>query len=258
MIDPVLCRVAIQHEESEELNFPLWPCPACAHGHLRCSKDAVRHLSEEEVNWRINVGAMEPYEDRGVFTAMMMCQNKSCEQGVAILGHYWKTTPDGVYMTLPDKVVHMRTVCNYAVLAIHPPLRLITIPEGVPATIVETLRRSFALYWGDAQSCAAVIRVAIEEMADELQPRRPDKNGRRVSFATHLEDLASSNPRLVEAAKLIKNAVGNPGAHGDPVERSIILAAYELLEMELRNLFEVHRRKQLIGKLQKPQPKPDP
>lgn len=252
MIDPVLCRVALQREDAEEFSFPLWPCPVCAHGHLRCTENDIRHLSEEQVNWRIDVGAMEPYEDRGVFTAMMMCQNKSCEQGVAILGHYWKETPDGVYITLPGKRLHMRTVTNYAVLAIHPPLRLIMIPEGVPATIVDTLRRSFALYWSDAQSCAAAIRVAIEETADELKERRLDKKGNRVSFGVHLEDLKVSHPQLAEAAKLIKDAVGNPGAHGDQVERSMILDAYELLEMELRNLFDAHRRRQLIGKLQPP------
>lgn len=250
MIDHILCQVAFERDEAEEFDFPSWPCPICSHGHLRCSKEAVRHLSEERINFLIEVGAMEPYEDRGVFSAMMMCQNKSCEQGVAVLGHYWKTTPDGVFMSIPSQQIHMRTVCNYAVVSIHPPLRLISIPEGVPESIVDALRRSFALYWTDAQSCAAAIRVAIEVMADALKERRLDKNKKPVSFATHLEDLNLSHPKLVEASKLIKNAVGNPGAHGDPVERSMILTAYELLELELRSLFEAYRRKQLVEKLQ--------
>jgi hypothetical protein len=64
--------------------------------------------------------------------------------------------------------------------------------------------------------------------------------------------LKATHPDLVEAAGAIKD-VGNSGAHGDKVEQAQLLSSYELLEIELRSLFnnDATRRRMLIDDIKK-------
>jgi hypothetical protein len=76
--------------------------------------------------------------------------------------------------------------------------------------------------------------------------------GRFVALGTRLKRLKASHPDIVEAAEAIKD-VGNVGAHGDTVEQAKLLACYELLEIELRALFnsDASRRRSLIDDIRK-------
>jgi hypothetical protein len=64
--------------------------------------------------------------------------------------------------------------------------------------------------------------------------------------------LKATHPDLVDAAGAIKD-VGNSGAHGDKVEQAKLLSSYELLEIELRSLFnnDATRRRMLIDDIKK-------
>jgi hypothetical protein len=126
---------------------------------------------------------------------------------------------------------------------------LINIPHELPPPILAPLEESFALYWGHPQACAASIRTAVEGITDHLgQPRKV--NGKFVSLARRLRNLTPQYPDLAKVATVIKN-FGNIGAHGNTIEHEKLLAAYELVEIELRLLFEDtdSRHDILIGKL---------
>lgn len=78
-----------------------------------------------------------------------------------------------------------------------------------------------------------------------------EKNGKRISLSQRLGLLgAGPHAEIVEAAKAIKD-IGNDGAHGDKVEREKLLASYELLEIEMRNIFnnDADRKQALIARL---------
>jgi hypothetical protein len=140
---------------------------------------------------------------------------------------------------------------RYSVRMFHPPLKLIGIPAETPTAISEALTRSFALFWPDYAACAGAIRVAIEELAEHLgQPRMVE--GKFVPLGRRLDQLQATHPDIVEAADAIKN-VGNEGAHGDKVEQAKLLSSYELLEIELRTLFnnDAIRRRMLIDDIKK-------
>jgi len=66
----------------------------------------------------------------------------------------------------------------------------------------------------------------------------------------NLQRLDPSHAEIMEAAKVIRD-FGNGGAHGEDVDRDKLLAAYELLEIELRRLFnyDASRRQVLIENL---------
>jgi hypothetical protein len=101
------------------------------------------------------------------------------------------------------------------------------------------------------RACAGVIRVAIEALAAYLgQP--PIVEGKFVLLGTRLKKLKQTHPEVVEAAEAIKD-VGNGGAHGNNVEQAKLLSCYELLEIELRTLFnnDATRRRALIDDLRK-------
>jgi hypothetical protein len=231
--------------------FPAWPCPACRHGLLQISSQRLG--GNAQVDWAINEGHLNRWDEHGVFCAVMKCVNDNCRQSVAVLGDYATLTPEGAYWVWgrgPDFPV----VRQYTVRAVHPSIYLIDIPDNAPSPIVDALKRSFALYWGDHQACAAAIRVAIEAIADNLQARRIGRDGKRVILATHLVDLKPAHPKLVVTAEVVKDKLGNPGAHGDPVDRESVLTDYGLLEIELRRLFMETERAERLDRLRQPPP----
>jgi hypothetical protein len=181
-------------------------------------------------------------EEDGVFSTILKCADYPCNQGVAILGDYSsRIVDDHAY----------ETSVTYTVRDVHPAILLFDIAEGlVPETVRAPLLRSFALYWRDPQACAAAIRATIETLVDTLGVSR-EKNGKRVSLGQRLAQLGTGpHAEIIEAAKAIKD-IGNDGAHGDSVDRENLLASYELLEIEMRSLFnnDADRKKALIARL---------
>ncbi|MBX9830244.1 MAG: hypothetical protein K2Y27_35265 [Xanthobacteraceae bacterium] len=118
-------------------------------------------------------------------------------QGVAVLGDYSCHDLDHQYA-----YEH-----RYSFRTFHPPLKIISVPEGSPAPISEALERSFALFWSDHAACAGVVRVAIEALAEHLgQPRMV--GDKFVPFGVRLNNLKSSHPDVAEAGEANKN-IGN-------------------------------------------------
>lgn len=230
MIDRELCTPGFTY-------FLPWRCPECGQGTLEREADMVKHWPARGVEQGIVEGYIFRWDDYGVFSATLKCSNRACGQGVAVLGDY-----SCHEVAEPPMAYEHR----YTVRGFHPALKIIEIPAEIPTPISEALLRSFGLFWSDHQACAGAIRVAIEGIAEHLgQPRIAA--GRFVSLGTRLNHLKASHPDIVEAADAIKD-VGNDGAHGDTVEHTKLLACYELLEIELRALFnnDASRRQALI------------
>ena len=222
--------------------FPSWRCPECSEGTLELDPKRIHHWPAKGVYEAIEEGNLPRWDDYGVFSATLQCTNISCKQGVAVFGDYACHE-----LGYPEMAYEHR----YHVRGIHPALQLIDIPSSTATPIGAALRRSFGLFWCDAQSCATAIRVAIEGIAEHLgQPR--ENGGKRLSLASRLSKLKTTHPDIAEAASLIKD-VGNEGAHGDVVDQEKLLTCYELLEIELRTLFNDRqlRRQALMDTLRK-------
>jgi hypothetical protein len=236
MIDRRLTQIDIA-------DFPSWPCPICKLGSLQRGEKSASRWPNANVKYAIDEGFIEHWDDNGVFSMTLHCSNSDCHQGVAVLGDYSCNLVDDDYQ-------RMAIDTNYRVRDVHPAILLIDIPNKlVPEPIAGALHRSFSLYWRDPQSCAVAIRTAIERIAEHLgQSAR--QNGRFIGLERRLSNLDGKHTDLVEAAKAIKD-IGNDGAHGDEVDRDKLLTAYELLEIELRLLFndDSLRREALIKRL---------
>jgi hypothetical protein len=235
MIDRKLCKGGFTY-------FPTWRCPACGQGALEREQGMVKHWPAKGVYEAIEEGHIPRWDDYGVFSATLKCSNRSCKQGVAVLGDYLSRELDYPQMAYEHQ---------YAVLGVHPALLLIDVPPATPGPIADALLRSFGLFWADAQACAGAIRVAIEGIAEHLgEP--PEVAGKFVSLGRRLKKLAAKHPDVVEATNAIKD-IGNDGAHGKDIDRDKLLSCYELLEIELRTLFgdDPSRRRTLIDSLRK-------
>lgn len=235
MIDEFLCRPTFSE-------FPAWPCPACKRGSLRFDHNLLRRWPNKGIVYGIEEGYLFRGEDDGVFSILLKCADYPCNQGVAVLGDYSSRIVDAHTY---------ETEITYTVRDAHPAIMLFDVAEKlIPEMVRVPLLRSFALYWRDPQACAAAIRTTIEALVDTLGVSRT-KDGKRVSLGQRLRRLETSpHAQIVEAAKAIKD-IGNDGAHGDAVDRGKLLASYELLEIEMRGLFnnDEVRKQTLISRL---------
>jgi hypothetical protein len=189
----------------------------------------------------IDEGAIERWDDYGVFSATLRCSSYQCQQGLAVIGDY------STNLVSPHPSYELER--KYQIRDIHPAILLIDVPDATPAPIKTALSSSFALYWRDPEACAGKLRMSVEGIVDHLgQPRKV--RGRFINLGTRLNNLKSQHPELFEAADALRD-VGNDGAHGDPIDRDRLLASYELFEIELRRLFtdDASRRRALITKL---------
>lgn len=254
MISRSLCKETFQYDTAGGVHFPSWPCPECEHGRLQVSEKSLLLGSAKNVGAGIDGGYMEHWENYGVFVAMMYCQNRGCDLGVAVLGDFSTLTPDGIGYVI-GQGIEGSIVRKHTITAIHPAPMLIDVPPQTPDFIAKAISKSFTLYWTDLQACAGSVQIAIEAIADHLRPRPNTRQGYPIPLGQHLAAIKTDQPQHAnhaEAFQLIVEKLGNAGAHGDPVERDRLLDAYELLELELRKLFEGNRRSELIDRIKSP------
>jgi hypothetical protein len=232
MISRDLCKPHFQA-------FPPWRCPACDQGSLVFDFKNLRRWPSKGTVWAVEEGYQFRGDEGGVFSALLKCSNYACYQGVAVLGDYSSAVVDSNYT--------VETV--YTVRDIHPAIAFIAIPKAASETIKDALQRAFVLYWRDPQSCAGALRTVMEGIADRLgEPAK--QNGKFVALGKRLEKMKTAHPDLVNAAEVIKD-VGNDGAHGGPVDQAKLLDVFELLEIELRSIFndDATRRQVLISQI---------
>ena len=253
VIDKSLLPPSIEDYTDTGPHFPRWPCPECAHGRLTIKRSEMHFGAAARIEEGIEGGYLEHWDDQGVFSGLMYCDSVGCRQAVAILGDYEALAHDVGYVI--GHGIDGRFGQRFTFRSIYPAPNLIAISARTPDPIKNAVAKSFPLFWSDLQACAGAMRIAVEEIADHLRPRRTSSNGFPVSLGNHLEDIKTAQPEHaehVEAFKLIVQKLGNPGAHGDAVDRDRVIDAYELLEIEIGKLFEGTRRAELMGRLKAP------
>src|SRR5208337_589203 len=136
--------------------------------------------------YAIDEGAIERWDDYGVFSATLKCSSYQCQQGVAVIGDY----STKLLSFQPWEIER-----KYEIRDIHPAILLIDIPDATPEQIKTALSSSFALYWRDPQACAGKLRLAVEGIADHLgQPRKA--GGKFINLNARLNSLKGQHPDL--------------------------------------------------------------
>lgn len=220
-------------EGFEDNSFPPFPCPRCSATLVPKSK--TLHIAESAESWDLHeVGAIGPDEGGGVFTVIMECSDSSCSESVAVAGKNHLTASEDV---------HGKECIAYILEPSHfvPHLNLFTVPSNVPESVKKPLNASFGLFWTDPSASGNSIRTAVEELMNYKRVKkwtnRPGKKRHPISLHDRILEFKESKRDLGELLLAIK-WIGNAGSHRQTLEKKNIIAAYQMLEHVLQELFE--------------------
>jgi hypothetical protein len=118
--------------------LPSWLCPSCQSGTivldkdtLKCTETGISREAHGELAW-------EPDWIIERFLGLLVCQNASCGQLVAIGGDTEHTSNYGREEESWDR--------RYKPVFMHPAPPIFLIPEKCPEPVAEELRKAFALF----------------------------------------------------------------------------------------------------------------
>ncbi|WP_162488250.1 MULTISPECIES: DUF4145 domain-containing protein [Azospirillum] len=136
--------------------------------------------------------------------------------------------------------------------SIIPAIPIIDLPNEIPVKTKRQFERSFSLFWMDRAACASVLRTAIESIADDLRIPREWSRGHWMTLSHRIGILNQTHPPLADAFHVIKD-LGNQGAHTDEVDTERLLKAFELMEIDLDEIYSSKKaaRTRLIEELRK-------
>ncbi len=226
-----------------EGNFPAFPCPTCGAGVLMARRETLQKFEAEYSKLQAGEDWWDPDHEVSKFNVMLICDRQACGEVVAVLGDVsWSNNPgdiedDGTPIGPNEWQWFLDPKC------FNPPLSIVRVPDGVPESVVKSLRRASWNYWADRRSSANHLRAALECLLDHFQVPRKQNNSKRYL------DL-NSRIRLFEEGdavhKTIFNAlrvVGNLGSHGGDVERDALLDCFEIFEYVLDASFGNRKEK---------------
>ncbi|MDO9209663.1 MAG: DUF4145 domain-containing protein, partial [Deltaproteobacteria bacterium] len=102
---------------------------------------------------------------------------------------------------------------------------------------------SFALAWQDFSSAGNKVRVAIEDLIEELSP------GLNGKLHNKLEAFKKVNPEVADMLMAVK-WIGNAGSHTSDLKECDLAVAYQVMEEVLRKLYGRDQLlKAIVGKI---------
>jgi hypothetical protein len=237
---------------------PPWPCPWCKHGTLliktrggpAMTKRALR-ARQRQAKWRtifrrtnkpdatqrpdlmfleslrLQTAKVAPGFEKGVFTAILDCNNPECWEVVAVAGD----TSQDLEWIQGDDVYFPR----YFPRVFHPPLVIFEIPEKSPRDIRDEITVAFELYWSNPSACLNRIRVTAEFLLTHLGISTHAANGKFLMMGARIKMLRDTHPALADILDQIR-VLGNQASHEASVQRSHALDGFQLIGQALESL----------------------
>lgn len=234
--------------EIMDTEIPLWPCPTCKKGRLTLKKDTLKY--DENAKSKsfskktgLNPDIWDPTEQEGRFSALLICEEASCEEIVSISGHF----SVGIY---EDETDYSAYVNIFRPDFVRPSPDFFDIPTKTPKDVATEIRNAFDLFWVDPEASANRVRASIEALLNHRKIKRfTIKNQKRTAIALHhrIVEFQKAESEIGDSLMAIK-WLGNAGSHAGiakhSLERSDILDALEILDYVLETLFN-NRDKQI-------------
>lgn len=213
-------------------------CGYCSDGDL--VYDADKKLSQmspaAEENYKSDHG--DVMELWGSFTTLAQCSR--CSEYTTVCAEYYF---DEIYLhndyeDMPERTYETAYYIDY----VSPAPALVTIPTQLSPQIINTLKKSFILFWVDTDSCANKIRQGLELFFNIHKiPRTTVNNkGKRVDLTLHsrIDKFGKKHPDLKDYLIALKH-ICNQGSHSkDEITREHILVAYEMLGLVFKHLYD--------------------
>ncbi len=242
----------------EKDSYPDYPCPTCEIGVLKKSK-ILKDISVKQPVFHDDNGGYNEYEyyrngKKFIFSSILKCGNKECQQIVSMIGDYLENYEDFDVETLGTN-----RFSSYFPKYFYPNLKIFNYPENLPKRLEEEINNSFANYFSDTASSANKIRRAIEILVTALgapkytltQKINPSTRRRKKLFFelhTRITKLNKSKTRTSEMLLGLK-VIGNEGSHYNEskIKQKDILEAYEVLGFILQKEF-TDKEKEILQK----------
>ncbi len=230
---------------------PPWPCPRCHHAALALERRSLfsdlttgSKRDRRHEDW-------EPDWEKGRFSAIFRCSRRDCSEVVAVCG-LTSVEPEP---SSEDGDELLTTV--YYPRYFEPTPDMFPIAHECPVEIQIDVRSAFALFWCDPTSCVGRIRSTLESMLNHLKVKRFRKDKktmerRPLDLHARIEIFAKSRKFAgLRSTLLAVKWLGNAASHATTVDTDVALAALELLEHALNEVFAGHtaRREKLEKKI---------
>lgn len=213
--------------------MPKFECPSCGNGRLTLDKES---LSVKQPTYSLNNSKhpdWEPDWDIERFGLKLICDASDCGEVSHVLGD---TTVAEYY---DEDFNAWGFISLLRVRAFFPAPPIIAIPKEVPEAVRSEITKSFELFWTDLSSCANRLRISVELLLDHFKiPRSSiDKKGKsmRLDLNARISSFEKTDPEHAPTLTALR-MIGNLGSHGEEVNRTPLLDAFEIYEYALTEL----------------------
>lgn len=189
---------------------PCWECPTCHQNTLEIVKGEVHQrydsFSKKIIDYENKEFGRPPHPyalNDGVFTAMLCCVSKTCNEAVACSG---TLTYDIDYEEDWANSIKEKHVTKFKPKMFIPPLHPFVIPYGCDELVSDPLMSSFSLLPSSPGSAANNLRIAVERFLDVLAVPTHKNLDQRIQM------LVKSDPSKAHLLMSIK-WMGNSGSH---------------------------------------------
>lgn len=214
---------------------PNWICPTCDQGLLRIDKNTFNIRWTSKSKALISEGVWGCDDAEYIYSCILMCTNNYCNEevshcGVGVLSFNASDGPDYGYVKV------------FTPKYFEPHLKIIKIPNTCPENVLAPFNESFKIYFSSPNASANYIRIALEEIMNDLGIKREVKKNEKVRRLTLHDrimllsecDIDASLRDMIMAVKLL----GNDGSHVlNNLTADDILDAYELAEYILEDIY---------------------
>lgn len=236
-VDPALLALTKPIEQ-----FTPWPrpkCPSCDTGHIHFAEPD--ELQSEKSKTRCQHPDSEPDWISGTFSVVGQCDNPACRQDVHGSGNYQIAYTVSSYPPREYNYQGADYVAFYTLAHLHPPLRLMSIPEFAPDQVREGIMRAARCWFVDPGLAATALRATIELFmtTEGISAVNPDGNfasahSRIKKWLAQDRAARDSIARLLLAVKWL----GNDGTHEDAhLTRQEVYAGARMLDFAFDQLF---------------------
>lgn len=213
--------------------FPTFACPRCTVGRLTLDEESLvvkqptySVTDSKHPDW-------EPDWDVERFSLRLICDMAECGEVAHALGD---ATVAEYY---DDEFNSWGLISLLRTRAFFPAPPIIAIPKEVPEVVKTEISKSFELFWMDLSSSANRLRISVELLLDHFKIPRAgiNKMGKstRLDLNARISLFEKVDPEHAPTLTALR-MIGNLGSHGDEVNRTPMLDAFEIYEYALNEL----------------------
>jgi hypothetical protein len=230
-------------------DFNQIPCPNCIHHTLGFDKDSmieIETVASEKYRHKAEFADQMDYS--GIFTATLKCLK--CRDTVVVTG-------DSAYDVAYDSSGEPSIEMVFAPKIFHPTVFLFPLGSEIPDNVKSEVKTGFSLFWQDYSACGNRLRVAVENLLDEFNIPRFNKDKKLIRLSLHerILEFKSRVPKFAEISDKLMALkwIGNDSSHSSNLTKDDVFDALDILSFVFDEIYQGRREMiiKLVSKINK-------